>query len=80
MVKQIEPIEKSFACRVYGAPVMLIPTSSLDRTIVGIKRRIVREENKLHRSVDDDFIAKTKENIRRLRIIRNEMKELRNQL
>jgi hypothetical protein len=80
MVKQSKHIEKAFACRVYGAPFVLIDRAVIAKTLIGIKKRIVKEQNFMNRSVDETFIAKKKENLRKLRIIRDEMKALEKQL
>jgi hypothetical protein len=80
MVKQSKPIQKPFACRVYGAPIRVIDPSSIALAVAGIGRRIQKEANSMYRSVEEDFIEKKKDNIARLRIIRRELKQLQKQL
>lgn len=70
-----------FAKRV-EAPVMLIRTETLVSCRLGVQKRLRKESNLLHAAAPEEkeFIAHKKENIRRLRIIRDELKKLEKQL
>lgn len=63
-------------------PVLLIKSDVLARTKVGIKKQLKKEENRLNEADPEDreYVAKRKDNIRRLRIIRDELKKLEKQL
>jgi hypothetical protein len=71
---------KNFGCRVYGAPLALIDPQAISSCIFGIKKRIRKELDAKRASDDKKFIEKKNENVRRLRIIRDELKELKKKL
>ena len=70
-----------FAKRV-DAPVMLIRTETLVSCRLGVQKRLRREKNLMNAACPEEkeFIAHKKENIRRLRIIRDELKKLEKEL
>jgi hypothetical protein len=63
-------------------PVVLISTETLVQCRKGVQKRLRREENWLHAAAPEEkeYIEKRKENIHRLRIIRNELKKLEREL
>lgn len=63
-------------------PVVLIRTETLVQCRKGVQKRLRREENLLHAAAPEekDYIKKRRENIHRLRIIRNELKKLEREL
>lgn len=63
-------------------PVVLIRTETLVSCRKGVQKRLRREENWLHAAAPEEkeYIEKRRENIHRLRIIRNELKKLEREL
>lgn len=69
-----------FATKVTGVEVKPISRESIDMFLKGAEKRIRRERRKAKRSRDEDYIIKRLENISRLKIIRDEVASLREQL
>lgn len=67
------------AVKVEASPT-LIPIPKLVQCRKGIEKRIRREQNWLDQSDDPDYIRKRRDNIRRLRIIKKELRALEKQL
>lgn len=61
---------------------MFIRTETLVSCRKGVQKRLRKEENLLHAAAPEEkeFISNRKENIRRLRIIRDELKKLEKEL
>lgn len=72
---------KNFATRVQ-MPVMFIRMETLTSCRKGVVKRIRKEQNLLYAALPEqkEYIRKRKENIHRLRIIRDELKKLEKQL
>ena len=78
MSKLTEP----FGARVNGLHVTFIRTDILVTCRKGVQKRLRKELNLLNAATPEErqYIAKRKDNIRRLRIIRDELKRLEKQL
>lgn len=63
-------------------PVMFIRTETLVACRKGVQKRLRKESNLLYAAPpkEKEYVAKRKENIHRLRIIRDELKKLEKQL
>lgn len=65
-----------FIRRVDGLPVVFPQIEVIKKSIMGVSRQIEREKQIRFHSVEPEVIAKKKDNIKKLRAIRKQLKEL----
>jgi hypothetical protein len=72
---------KNFATRV-NLPVIFIRTETLVSCRLGVDKRLRKEMNLLYAAAPEqkEYVKRRRENIRRLRIIRKELKQLEKQM
>lgn len=70
----------TFATRVENVSPSIIDTRTIDNFLAGVQKRIQKERDRLRHNSDEAYRLKRYSNIQRLKIIKEEMLKLREQL